>query len=151
MTDNFEKSSVFGKNVRPAAKFQQNDALRKAIYFEIRKLNTTLPINRRDSRHTRTIEKFIDAMIPSKAGDDDGKLPVYASKSVSPVPDRALCVYYLVSCLVQSYWAYLKEESSENLTKVEHGLKVLEHVNQHYNEMEIEGNVRSGYVLKVKK
>ena len=40
VTGNFEKSSVFGKGVRPSKTFQLNDQLRRDIYAEIRKLNS---------------------------------------------------------------------------------------------------------------
>lgn len=148
VTDNFEKSSVFGKGIRPSAKFQKNDKLRRNIYFEIRKLNHTLHTNKRDSRYARTIEQFIDAMIPSKVAEDPGKLPVLAKRSVAPIKNKVLCVFYLVSCLVQSYWAYLKDESEDNLAATEQGLEVLKHINEHYDQMNVIGDVRKGYILK---
>lgn len=131
------------------AKYQKNNQLRKAIYFEIRKLNTTLHTNRMDSRHAATIEKFIDAMIPSKVADDAGRLPICAKRPMSPVNNRVLCVFYLVSCLIQSYWVYLKDESEDNLNTVEIGLEVLRHINEHYNMMHIVGNVRKGFILEL--
>ena len=149
VTDKFEKSSVFGKGIRPVDKFQQNDKLRRAIYFEIRKLNQTLHVNRKDSRHNRTIEKFIDAMIPSKVGDDPARLPIFAKRPMAPIPDKPLCVFYLVSCLVQAYWDYFADESEDNLAKVERGLELLKHVNEHYTEMHVAGDVRKGFVLEV--
>jgi len=149
MTDNFEKTSPFGKGVRPVAKFQQNEKLRREIYFEIRKLNKTLHANRMDSRHNRTIEKFIDAMIPPKVGDDPARLPIFAKRPVAPIPKKELCVFYLVSCLVQAHWEYLKEESEDNLNKVETGLEILRDINRHYDIMHVVGNVRKGYVLKI--
>lgn len=149
VTDNFEKTSVFGKGVKPIAKFQQNEQLRKDIYFEIRKLNKTLHANKRDSFHTRTIEQFIDAMIPSKDSDDPARLPIFAKRSVAPAPKKELCVFYLVSCLVQAHWKYLKEESEDNLNKVEVGLEILRDINRHYNIMHVTGDVRKGYVLEI--
>lgn len=147
--DNFEKSSVFGKGIRPTEKFQKNDQLRKSIYFEIRKLNKTLHANKRDSRHARTIEQFVDAMIPSKASEDPGKLPVLAKRPVAPIANKVLCVFYLVSSLIQCYWEYLKDESEDNLIATEQGLEVLKHINEHYNQMGIIGNVRKGFILEL--
>ena len=158
MTDSFEKTSVFGKNVRPINRFQKNERLRRDIYFEIRKLNTTLHTNRRDSRHAATIEKFIDAMIPSKTVttsgkriyivDDPGRLPICAKRAKSPIRDKVLCVFYLVSCLIQSYWAYLKDESEDNLAVVKQGLAVQRYVNKHYNQMHVVGDVKKGFILE---
>jgi len=147
MVNNFEKSNVLGKGVRPIAKFQKNSQLRRDIYFEIRKLNDTLHTNHRDSRYAATIEKFIDAMIPSKIADDPGRLPICAKRPKAPVNDKILCVFYLVSCLIQSYWVYLKDE--ENLAMVEQGLEVLKHINEHYNQMKVIGDVRKGFILEL--
>jgi hypothetical protein len=147
MTDKFEKSNVLGKNVRPMDKFQQNDQLRRDIYFEIRALNKTLHTNYKDSQHAAIIEKFIDSMIPSKTGDDPGKLPVCASKPMAPRKNKALCVFYLVSCLIQSYWAYLQDESDVRLNIVKRGLAVLRNVNKNYDKMKLNGDERRGYVL----
>lgn len=149
MTHKFEKRSVFGKGVRPTKIYQRNNKLRKDIYFEIRQLNKTLHTGPRDSRHSVTIEKFIDAMIPSKNGPDPGRLPINANTSRAPKPNKILCVFYLVSCLVQSFWEYLKTESDEDLTIVKIGLRVLRDINRHYNIMHVEGNIREGWVLKI--
>lgn len=148
-TDNFEKRSVWGKGHRPLKVKQLNEQLRKDIYFEIRELNKTLHANKRDSRHAQIIEKFIDSMIPSKDGPDYGRLPVCASKSAAPKPDKALCVFYLVSCLIQTYWGYLDGEDPELLKAVETALEVLRDVNRHYNIMRLDGNIREGWVLKM--
>ena len=149
MINNFEKTSVFGKGFRPAAKYQQNEKLRKDIYFEIRKLNTTLHTNRLDSQHAKAIERFIDAMIPSKTGDDPGRLPICAKRPMAPVASKSLCVFYLVSCLVQAYWDYFADESEGNLAKTERGLEILKHVNENYKDMYVSGDVRKGYVLEI--
>lgn len=148
-TDNFEKSSVFGKKIRPAKVHQCNEQLRKDIYFEIRGLNKTLHANKRDSRHARTIEKFIDSMIPSKDGPDYGRLPICVSKSAAPEPNKALCVFHLVSCLIQCYWGYLDGEDPELLKAVETALEVLRDVNRHYNIMRLDGDIRRGWVLRI--
>ncbi len=149
-TDNFEKSSVFGKNVRPAKVHQRNESLRKEIYFEIRKLNKTLHANKRDSRHAQTIEKFIDSMIPSKdSGPDYGRLPICAKQSAAPRPEKALCVFYLVSSLIQCYWGYLDGEDPEILKAVETALEVLRDINRHYNIMQLDGDIRRGWVLRI--
>ena len=142
----FEKTSPFGKGVRPSKIFQQNDKLRRNIYAEIRKLNKTLHTGPRDSTHAAIIEKFIDAMIPS---DDPGRLPINASKTRAPKPSKPLCVFYLVSCLIQIYWEYLKDESEINLDNVKRGLGVLKTINKRYNTMEIIGDEKLGYVLKL--
>lgn len=149
VTDNFEKRSVFGKGYRPAKIHQLNEKLRKDIYFEIRKLNKTLHANKRDSRHAQIIEKFIDSMIPSESGPDFGRLPVHASKSAAPKPDKALCVFYLVSCLIQTYWGYLDGEDPELLHAVQTALEVLRDINCNYNIMQLDGNIRKGWVLKI--
>ena len=144
----FEKRSVFGKGVKPIAKFQQNDKLRRDIYAEIRKLNKTLHVNRLDSRHAQTIEKFINAMIPPD-DIDYSRLPVYAKRTAASKPDKTLCVFCLVSCLVQCYWGYLETESDEDLKAVETALEVLRDINRHYNIMRLYGGIRKGWVLKL--
>lgn len=147
-TDNFEKSSVFGKNIRPAKVHQLNESLRRDIYFEIRKLNKTLHANKRDSRHAQAIEKFIDSMIPSKDGPDYGRLPICVKTSRAPKPDKVLCVFHLVSTLIQCYWGYLDGEDPELLKAVETALEVLRDVNRHYDIMQPDGSIRTGWVLK---
>jgi len=149
MKDKFEKSSVLGKGVRPMAEYQRTDKLRRAIYFEIRRLNSTLHSNSLDSRYSATIEKFIDAMIPSKIGHDPGRLPIYAKRPIAPVSNKVLCVFYLVSCLVQAFWEYLQIESEDSLAKVENGLEILRHINEHYDNMHIVGDVKKGYILEL--
>ena len=147
--DNFEKSSVFGKGVRPTEIYQRNDKLRRDIYAEIRKLNKTLRVNVRDSRHYVTIEGFIDAAIPSKGGPDLGRLPICSKRTAAPRPDKKLCVYYLVSCLIQCYWGYLETEADEDLKAVKTALEVLRDINRHYNIMRLYGSIRRGWVLKL--
>lgn len=149
MTNDFEKRSIFGKGHRSAAKFQQNDRLRKAIYFEIRKLNKTLHTGPRDSRHAAIIEKFIDAMIPSKEGHDHGRLPISASKTRAPRRSKVLCVFYLVSCLIQVYWEYLDDESEDNLATVKTALDVLKQINKRYDTMRITGDESKGWLLEL--
>lgn len=148
MTD-FEKSSVFGKSVRPIAKFQRNDKLRRDIYAEIRKLNKTLDTKHRNSQCAPTVEKFLDSLIPSKDGPDFGRLPICASKSRAPSPNKVLCVFYLVSCLIQVYWAYLDDELEDDLIATEKGLGVLKYINKNYDNMKVVGNERLGYVLEL--
>lgn len=148
-TGNFEKRSVFGKKIRPSKTFQLNDQLRRDIYAEIRKLNKTLRVNIRDSRHYATIERFIDSMIPSKDGPDYGKLPICAKTSRAPKPDKVLCVFHLVSTLIQCYWGYLDGEDPELLHAVKTALEVLRDINRHYKIMQLDGNIRTGWVLKI--
>lgn len=149
MQNDFERTHVLGKDVRPMGIYQKNEEMRKKIYFEIRKLNKTMHTKGAGSHYARTIEGFIDCMIPSKAGDDPGKLPVYAKRPMAPTPDKALCVFYLLSCLIQSYWDYCKDESIDNYVKVSDGFSILEHVNQHYNDMHVTGDARKGYILEL--
>lgn len=148
-TDNFEKTSPFGKGVRPSEIYQRNDKLRRDIYAEIKKLNKTLDTKRRNAQCAPTIEKFKDALIPSKDGPDFGRLPIYASKSRAPSPNKVLCVFYLVSCLVQCFWAYLNGESEDDLIATQKGLGVLKYVNINYSNMKVVGNERLGYVLEL--
>lgn len=148
-TDNFEKSSVFGKGVRPSKVHQLNDQLRRDIYAEIRLLNKTLHTGLRDSRYSVTVEKFIDALIPSKSDPDYGRLPIYVKTSRAPKPDKVLCVFHLVSSLIQCYWGYLDGEDPEILKAVQTALEVLRDVNRHYNIMKLDGDIRRGWVLKI--
>ncbi len=147
--DKFEKSNVLGKGVKPAAKFQQNSRLRRDIYAEIRKLNKTLHAGPRDSRHATIIERFKDAMIPSKEGHDHGRLPISASKTRAPRRSKVLCVFYLVSCLIQVYWEYLEDESKDNLATVRTALDVLKQINRDYETLQIVGNESNGWVLEL--
>ena len=97
-------------------------------------------------------------MIPSKTVttsgkriyivDDPGRLPICAKRAKSPIRDKVLCVFYLVSCLIQSYWVYLKDESEDNLAVVKQGLAVLRHINKHYNQMHVVGDVKKGFILE---
>lgn len=148
-TDNFEKRSVFGKGVRPSKVHQLNDQLRRNIYAEIRKLNRTLRVNIRDSLHYAIIEGFIDSMIPSADSPDYGRLPICAKTSRAPKPDKKLCVFHLVSTLVQCYWGYLDGEDPELLRAVQTALEVLRDINRHYKIMQLDGNIRTGWVLKL--
>lgn len=145
----FEKSNVFGKGTRPTKIFQRNDRLRRDIYAEIRKLNKTLDTERRNAQCAPTVEKFLDSLIPSKDGPDFGRLPICASKSRAPTPNKVLCVFYLVSCLIQVYWAYLDGELEDDLIATQKGLGILKIINNHYNNMKIVGNERLGYVLEL--
>jgi hypothetical protein len=146
----FEKKHVFGEGVRPMDTYQKNEEMRKKIYFEIRKLNQTLGARTVGSQHARTIEKFIDCLIPSVVdGGDPGKLPVYAKRPAAPVSDKAMCVFYLVSCLIQSYWDYCKDESADNYIKVSDGFDVLHQINKDYKNMHVTGDVREGYILEL--
>lgn len=149
MIPDFEKSNVLGKGVKPAAKFQLNDRLRRDIYAEIKQLNVTLHTGPRDSRHTAIIEKFKDAMISSKEGHDHGRLPISASKTRAPRRSKVLCVFYLVSCLIQVYWEYLDGESEDNLDVVKTGLDVLRKINKNYETMRIMGNESKGWLLEL--
>ena len=146
---NFEKSNIFGKGHRPAAKFQQNDRLRRDIYAEIKQLNVTLHTAPRDSRHAAIIERFKDALIPSKEGHDHGRLPLSASKTRAPKRSKVLCVFYLVSCLVQVYWEYLDDESEENLATVKTALDVLKRINRDYDTLQVKGNESKGWLLEL--
>jgi len=149
MQEKFEKKSVLGKDIRPMEVYQKNNELRRDIYLEIRKLNNTLHTNRKDSRHAQTIERFVDAMIPSKTGNDPGRLPVYAMRPAAPVASKPLCVFCLVSCLIQAFWAYLDEESEDNLAKIEVGLEILKHINKNYSDMVVIGDIKRGYILEL--
>lgn len=149
MTEKFEQTSVWGKGARPTEIYQRNEKLRKDIYFEIRKLNKTLQTDRRDSRHAMIIEKFLDAMIPSGTGEDAGRLPISASKPCSPKRNKLMCVYYLVSRVIQSYWNFLRDESDENLKLANIGLELLKYTNKNFDKMDIVGNEKEGYSLQV--
>jgi len=146
MTDDFEKSSVFGKSIRPIAKYQRNNILRRDIYTEIRKLNKTLHTGRENPQHIAIIEKFLDALIPS---DDPGRLPIYADSPMAPNPQSALCVFYLVSCLIQSYWRYLKDEDMEEYDLTLIGLEILRDINRNYDKMKVAGNIKQGFTLRL--
>jgi len=146
MTDDFEKSSVFGKSIKPIAKYQRNNILRRDIYTEIRKLNKTLHTGRKNSQHITIIEKFLDALIPS---DDPGRLPIYASRPMAPKSQSVLCVFYLVSCLIQSYWRYLKDEDMEEYDLTLIGLEILKDINRNYDKMKVVGNIKRGFTLRL--
>jgi len=147
--EKFEKTNVLGKGVRPMEVHQRNEQLRRDIYAEIRKLNKTLHTGPRDSRYSMIVEKFIDAMIPSKDGSDVSRLPINAKWPKAPRPDKVLCVFYLVSCIIQSFWKYLDDESVKNLDEVETGLDVLRNVNDHYKTLIVTGDEKEGYILEL--
>lgn len=132
------------KNIKPLEVYAEHAKIRKQVYNEIKKLLVTLGNN---SSHT--VYMFLRCVAPLKNLHDPGRLPVYTSVPRSTVPDKRSCVWAIVSCLVQAYWAYELTDGEGAKLIVLTNLQKLIIINKHYPEMKIVGAENKGYWLEL--
>ena len=147
MTEEFQRSGPFGKDVEPLEVYAEHTEIRRLIHDEIRKLYVTL--HPRSSAVNIILEKFQNCLTPLKNLHDPGRLPVCTTVPKSAVPNKQSCVWALVSCLVQAYWEYELEDDTGYKEKVYGLLEGLKTINEHYPEMKIVGAKNKGWWLEL--
>lgn len=147
MTEEFQRSNPLArgdKNIKPMDVFAEHTEIRKQVHGEIKKLYKIVLFH-----DYIIIDKFLGCLSPLKQLHDPGRLPVYATRPVSTVPDKRSCVWVLVSCLIQAYWEYESDSLIPDRFAVDKYLNQLKKINEHYSDMKVVGAENKGWWLEL--
>lgn len=146
----FRKTHTFARGaeeVKPMNEHAEHEEIRKSVYAEIKKLYVTLGGCRRSINFI--IDRFLTCITPARELHDPGKLPVCVTVPRSSERGRLSCVWAVVSCLIQEYWKFERDENDDHGQTLSGYLGKLKEINEHYPEMKIVGAQNKGYWLEI--
>ena len=120
---------------------------KKELHMDIRKAIQGLHKRLRD-RNAIVAEEILRFQNFIYPGDnyDVSRLPTVATKATAPKANRAICLYYQLSWLIQLHWKWLQKASPKTEQEIQEIIEFLNVLD--YDDCKIAGDEREGYSLE---
>lgn len=123
------------------------DRERKALYLRLSKVIRSLSTKVGDSWSGKLL-RYNDFL--GMGAHDSADLPFVSTKGrMAPREDRVCCLYSEVSQVVRDFWVFLERKSGHGryTNKIKPGIERLEWINDNWDDLIIEGDLRNGFEL----